>query len=139
MSAFETATKFFHACENLEGWAGCKQYVAAGARFRAQCEPLEGIDNVEGYTEWMAGLGKAILIGCSYRLDASAWDESTRTALFLGTFTGTHSGDAGPVPPTGKTCVADYVYALTMDANGKVASMVKIWNAPWSMKELGWA
>jgi hypothetical protein len=28
MSAFEDATKFFHACETLKGWAGCKQYVA---------------------------------------------------------------------------------------------------------------
>jgi len=25
-----------------------------------------------------------------------------------------------------------------MDADDKVARMVKIWNAPWAMKELGW-
>ena len=27
MSAFETATDFFHACETLKGWEGCKQYL----------------------------------------------------------------------------------------------------------------
>ncbi len=57
MSAFETATKFFHACETLEGWEGCKGYVADGATFTAQCEPLVDIQTVEAYCEWMAGLG----------------------------------------------------------------------------------
>jgi hypothetical protein len=139
MSAFDNATKFFHACESLDGWAGCKPFVTPGARFRAQCEPLEGIDTVEGYTEWMASLGKDVLPGCHYKLVASAYDASTRTALFFGIFTGKHTGAAGPVPATHKQAVADYVYALTMDADDKVGSMVKIWNAPWSMKELGWA
>ncbi len=39
MSAFEIATKFFHACETLKGWDECKQFVAADAPFSAQCEP----------------------------------------------------------------------------------------------------
>jgi hypothetical protein len=50
----------------------------------------------------------------------------------------THTGEGGPVPPTQKQTRSHYVYALTMDANDKVAKMVKIWNAPWAMKELGW-
>ena len=64
MSAFETATKFFHACESLQGWEGCKDYVADGAEFSAQCEPLVDIHTVEDYCEWMAGLGKGPLKGC---------------------------------------------------------------------------
>lgn len=139
MSAFANATKFFHACESLEGWEGCKQYVAPGASFAAQCEPLASIDTVQGYAEWMAGLGKAVLPGCRYALHASAYDEATRTALYFATFTGRHSGDGGPVPPTGKQTDTHYVYALTLDRNDLVASMIKIWNAPWALKELGWA
>jgi hypothetical protein len=27
---------------------------------------------------------------------------------------------------------------LTMNDQNKVARMVKVWNAPWAMKELGW-
>ena len=138
MSAFENATKFFHACENLQGWDGCKDYVAPGASLEAQCEPLVDVKTVEAYCEWMAGLGKGPLNGCSYRLNASSFDESTRTALFFGTFTGTHVGDGGPVAPTKKQTNTDYVYALTMNADGKIEKMCKIWNAPWALKELGW-
>ncbi len=57
----------------------------------------------------------------------------------LATFTGTHTGDAGPVPPTNKQTNSHDVYALTMDADDKVARMVKVWNASWTLRELGWA
>ena len=40
MNSFDVASRFFHACESLEGWAGCQQYVADGAAFTAQSEPL---------------------------------------------------------------------------------------------------
>ena len=139
MSAFETATNFFHACEGLDGWEGCQQYVAAEAKFNAQSEPLVDIDTVEGYTEWMAGLGNNLMPGCGYDLHASSYDESTRTALYFATFIGTHTGEGGPVPPTNKQTNSHYVYVLTMDENDLVSSMVKVWNAPWALAELGWA
>jgi ketosteroid isomerase-like protein len=139
MSAFETAKSFFHACETLEGWQGCKQYVASGAPFRAQSEPLTDVTTVEGYTEWMAGLGKGPLQGCSYDLHSAAWDEANKTATFFATFHGRHVADGGPVAPTNKETKTDYVYVLTMNDDGKVARMVKIWNAPWALRELGWA
>ena len=138
MSAYENATAFFHACESLQGWEGCRQYVADGASFAAQSEPLVDIDTVEGYCEWMAGLGKGPLEGCSYAIQSSAWDEEHRTALFFGVFTGAHVGEGGPVPPTGQQTNSDYVYALTMDDQDKVSAMTKIWNAPWALTELGW-
>lgn len=139
MSAFENATKFFHACESLQGWEGCKEYVAPGATFEAQCEPLTDVTSVEAYCEWMAGLGKGPLEGCSYDLHSSSYDEANRTAIFFATFSGTHVGEGGPVPATNKQTNTDYVYALTMNTDGKVERMCKIWNAPWALKELGWA
>ena len=30
-----------------------------------------------------------------------------------------------------------YVYVLTMNDEGKVEKMYKVWNAPWALKELG--
>ncbi len=138
MSAFDNATRFFHACESLEGWAGCQDMVADGASFVAQSEPLVDVSTVEGYCEWMAGLGKGPLAGCSYDLHTASWDEGSRTALFFATFNGTHSGDGGPVPATGQATKSHYVYALTMDSDDKVSHMVKIWNAPWALGELGW-
>ncbi|MEP7366374.1 MAG: nuclear transport factor 2 family protein [Acidobacteriota bacterium] len=138
MSAFETAAAFFHAVESLKGWDGCQQYVAPGATFQAQCEPLVDIKTVEAYCGWMAAVGSGPLEGCTYKVHSASYDESTRTAVFVATFYATHTGDGGPVPPTGKSTVTDYVYALTMNADGKVAAMRKIWNAPWALKEIGW-
>ena len=63
MSAFDTAARFFHACEGLEGWNGCQQYVAPGAGFVAQSDALAGVDTVAGYTGWMAGLGLDLIYG----------------------------------------------------------------------------
>jgi len=138
MSAFETATAFFHACESLKGWQGCEQYVAENAVFSAQSEPLIDISLVEGYCEWMAGLGNGPLAGCGYSIHSSAWDEDNRTALFFATFNGMHNGEGGPVPATNKETHSHYVYAITMDDDNKVCAMTKIWNAPWALKELGW-
>ncbi|MEP0201598.1 MAG: hypothetical protein ABJ084_07060 [Halioglobus sp.] len=138
MPAFKNAISFFHACEDLQGWEGCKQFVADNAVFSGQCEPLADIALVKDYCEWMAGLGKGPLVGCSYSLHSSAWDAGSQTALFFATFRGQHTGDGGPVPATGKSTQTHYVYAITMDENNKVCAMTKIWNAPWALSELGW-
>jgi hypothetical protein len=138
LAAFEQAERFFHACERLEGWQGCREYVAEAATFEAQCEPIADIDTVEGYCEWMRGFGTDVVPGCSYHVHARSFDADSRTATFFATFNGTHDGSGGPVPATGRTVSAHYVYALTMNADDRVSHMVKIWNAPWSMRELGW-
>jgi hypothetical protein len=139
MEAMQAATNFFHACEGLQGWAGCQQYVAEGAGFVAQSEPLADVNTVEAYCEWMAGLGAGPLNGCSYDIHASAFDEVNNTAVFFATFSGSHVGDGGPVPPTNKETNSHYVYVLKFDDDNKISRMTKIWNAPWALKELGWA
>ena len=138
MSAFDNATSFFHACESLKGWDGCKQYVAADAPFSAQSEPLVDVKTVQGYVDWAKDFGSITAKGSSYDLHASAYDEKSKTALFFATFTGSHVGEGGPVPPTHKTTNSHYVYILTMNGDDKVARMTKVWNAPWAMNELGW-
>lgn len=139
MSAYDNARKFFVACEAPDGWAGCAPYVAEGATFKAQSEPIADMDSVEAYAEWMKGFGTVTAPGATYTLHASAWDEENRTALFFATYHATHSGEGGPVPPTGQSTNSDYVYAVTMGADDKVVHMTKIWNAPWALRELGWA
>jgi hypothetical protein len=58
-------------------------------------------------------------------------------AIF-GIFRGTHTGEGGPVPPTGKGVEADYVYVLDFEGD-KISHMTKIWNDGISMQQLGWA
>lgn len=137
MTKFENAQKFFHNCESLKGWDTCEDLVAENALFNGQCEPLVELKTVKEYVEWMIGFGN-IAPGCSYEIHSSSFDEENSTALFFATFTATHTGEGGPVPPTNKTTNAHYVYALKMNELGKVENMTKIWNAPWTMRELGW-
>ena len=138
MSAFENARKFFDAVDAPAGWDGCREYVADGASFVAQSEPLADINTVEAYCEWMKGFGTITVPGATYDLHSASYDEDSRTATFFATYHATHTGDGGPVDPTGKETHSHYVYSLQMDENDKVSSMTKIWNAPWAMRELGW-
>jgi hypothetical protein len=138
MSAFENAKEFFEACEGGTGWAGCKSYAEQDAVFTAQSEPLAAVATVEAYCEFMAGVVGVTAPGATYDLHAASFDEATRTALFFATFNLKHTGKGGPVPPTNKEAHSHYVYALTMSANDKVERMVKVWNATWAMRELGW-
>lgn len=138
MTAFENATQFFTACDAPSGWAACQPYVAEGATFTAQSEPLAEVTTVEAYCNWLYGLGTVTLPGASYELHAAAYDEKTRTAIFFATYHAKHTGNGGPVPPTQKETHSHYVYFLTMNAENKVAHMVKVWNAPWALRELGW-
>lgn len=138
MSAFDNARNFFDACETALGWEGCKEYVADGATFTAQSEPLVDVHTVEAYCEWLAAFCNITAPGATYDLHTSSYDEATRSAIFFATFRCTHTGDGGPIPPTNKTTATQYVYVVTMNEDDKVERLTKIWNAPWAMKELGW-
>ena len=138
MTAFDNAKKFFEACEEPAGWDGCKDYVADNAPFVAQSEPLADIKSVEDYCNWMQGFGTVTVPGATYDLPPRSFDEDNNTAVFFATYHATHTGEGGPVPPTGKETNSHYVYVLTMNSDDKVEKMTKIWNAPWAMTELGW-
>jgi predicted ester cyclase len=132
-----TAMQFFEACETGKGWAGCEPFCTADATFAAQAEPLARVHTLEAYTEWMKGL-LAFMPDGRYELKSFATDEARQNVSAYGVFTATHTGQGGPVPPTGKRTRTDYVYVMEF-AGGRIRHMTKIWNAPWAMKELGWA
>ena len=137
MTITETAMRFFEACESGKGWEECKTYCAPDATFSAQSEPIADIKSLEQYTEWMKGLLTLMPDG-GYEIKSFATDDERKSVCAFAVFSGTHTGEGGPVPPTGKSTAADYVYAMDFDGD-KIKHMTKIWNAPWSMKELGWA
>lgn len=138
MSAFENAKLFFEACDDSKGWEACEKYVADGATFVAQSEPLVDVKTVQDYCEWMKGFGTVTVPGATYDLHTTSYDDATNKAVFFATFHAKHTGEGGPVPPTNQETHTDYVYVLEMNSDGKVSAMTKIWNAPWAMKELGW-
>ena len=132
----DTATKFFDACESGKGWAGCQQYCQPNATFSAQADALTGIDTLQAYTEWMKGLFTPAP-DASYEVRAFAVDDARHSVVGYGVFRGTHTGDGGPVPPTGKRVEADYVYVMQFDGD-KIRHMTKIWNDVHSLRQIGW-
>ena len=136
-----TARKLFDACESGQGWDACKQYCHEGATFSAQADALAGVNTLEQYTQWMAGM-YAIAPDASYEVHAFAADENATNeagrVMGFGTFRATHTGEGGPVPPTGKRVQAQYVYVMDFE-DGRVRHMTKIWNDGHSFKQIGWA
>ncbi|HEX6213894.1 MAG TPA: ester cyclase, partial [Vicinamibacterales bacterium] len=72
-----------------------------------------------------------------YEVKSFAVDERRNNVAAFGVFRATHSGPGGPVPPTGKTLEADYVYVMEFD-DGQIKHMTKIWNDAHSLQQLGW-
>jgi predicted ester cyclase len=133
----ETAERFFEKCESGKGWQGCEQYCHPGATFSAQTDALADVTTLEAYTEWMKGLMKILPDGAA-EVRSFADDEMRNNVAAFGVFRGTHTGEGGPVPPTGKSAEADYVYVMYFDGD-KIRHMTKIWNDGITMRQLGWA
>ena len=132
----ETARAFFDACETGKGWEGCSAYCQPHASFAAQAEPLAEVRTLQDYTEWMKALLGFIPDG-RYEVKSFATDHERNNVCAYGVFSGTHSGEGGPMPPTGKSTSSDYVYVMEFE-DGKIRHMTKIWNAGWAMRDLGW-
>ena len=61
----------------------------------------------------------------SYELRSFAVDEDRNNVSAYGVFRGTHNGEGGPVPPTGKRVEADYVYIMEFEGD-QIRHMTKI-------------
>ena len=132
----QTAEAFFDACETGKGWAGCASFCHDGATFSAQTDALAGVDTLEAYSEWMKNLLTPLPDGAA-EVRSFAVDEKRHNVAVYGVFRGTHTGEGGPVPPTGRRAAADYVYVMDFEGD-KIAHMTKIWNDGVTLRQLGW-
>lgn len=133
----ETAMKFFEACEAGKGWEGCKPYCTANATFSSQAEPIADLTTLEQYADWMRAICQ-MMPDARYELKSFGTDPERGNITAFAIFSGTHTGEGGPIPPTGKSMKADYVYYMELEGD-KVSHLTKIWHSGISMKELGWA
>ncbi len=132
----ETAAAFFEACETGQGWDACAQYCNEGATFSAQSEAIGELTELSAYVDWMQGL-LTILPDGTYDLQAFATDLDRSTVVAAAVFNGTHTGDGGPVPPTGRSASSDYAYVIRFDGD-KISHMTKIWHSGVALEQLGW-
>jgi hypothetical protein len=71
----------------------------------------------------------------NYIVKSFAANEERNNVCVYSVITGTHTGEGGPCPPTGRTTTTGYVYCMEFDGD-KIRHMTKIWNPGWTMKEL---
>jgi hypothetical protein len=83
----------------------------------------------------MKGVLVALTNG-SYEIKSFAADETRGNVIAYGAFTGTHL-NGGPIAPTGKTAITDYVYVMQFEGD-QIVHMTKIWNSGYALKQLGW-
>jgi steroid delta-isomerase-like uncharacterized protein len=131
------AQAFFDACETGKGWETCRAYCTPAATFSAQAEPLLGVKTLAEYADWMRGI-MTVLPDAHYEVKSFAIDAARNNVAAYAVFHGTHTGDGGPVPPTGRSTSTDYVYVMQFEGD-KIAHMTKVWNAGLALKDLGWA
>ena len=131
------ARQFFEACEAGQGWEGCKSYCQPDATFSAQAELLPDVHTLQQYADWMKWVLTFLPDG-RYVVKSFATDNERQSVCAYGVFSATHTGQGGPLPPTGKNTDTDYVYVMEF-AGDKIRHMTKIWNAGWAMRDLGWA
>ena len=136
-SNLEIAKQFFDACETGKGWEGCHEFCHPEATFASQTMVLSEISTLEAYCDWMKNLFTPVPDG-HYELKFIAADESRDSVAAFAVFHGTQTGPGGPVPPTGGTVAADYVYYMEFD-EGRIKHMTKIWNDTISLQQLGWS
>ncbi|MDZ4259374.1 MAG: ester cyclase [Gemmatimonadales bacterium] len=132
----ESAAQFFDACETGKGWEVCQQYCHPEATFSAQADALAGVDTLAAYTDWMKGVLTPVP-DARYEMRAFAVDEDRNSVVGFAIFRGTHTGEGGPVPPTGKQAEADYVYIMQFDGD-RIGHMTKVWNDVVSLRQFGW-
>ena len=131
------AEAFFDACETGKGWDVCSRHCTQTATFSAQAEPLLDLKTLAQYTEWMKGI-MTVLPDAHYDLKSFAVDSARNNVVAYAVFHGSHTGQGGPVPPTGRKISTDYVYVMEFERE-KISHLTKIWNAGLALKDLGWA
>jgi steroid delta-isomerase-like uncharacterized protein len=136
-SITETARAFFEAVDTGQGWEACSAFCHPDATFAAQAEPLAEIRTLADYAEWMKAMA-SLLPDARYTMKSFAFDPEHNNVAAYAVFEGTHTGEGGPVPPTGKSASSDYVYVMEFDGD-KIRHMTKIWNDGWALRQLGWA
>jgi len=136
MSITDKAKSFFDACEAGKGWDVCKTWCHDGASFSCQADALAEIKSLEGYVGWAASL-LTPMPDIHPEIKAVATDEGRNSVVIFSTIHGTHTGEGGPLPATGKSAAGDYVYALQFDGD-KISGMTKIWNDGFTLRQLGW-
>ena len=133
----DTALGFIRDVEAGKGWAVCRQYAHPDATFSSQAESFAGIDTVAGYAEAMT---QSFVPFPDYGGDVRSCgvDDEHRHVIVYGRSWGTHTGEGGPVPATGKRFEIDAVGVMEFDGD-LIRHLTVVVDGASMARQLGWA
>lgn len=135
-SPAELATRFHEACMTGEGWAACKTYCVPGATLRHDTAMLAGIDTLAAYAEFLKSV-HTFMPDFGFEVRSLGVDEERGRVLLHYGLWGTHTGEGGPQPPTGKRFVSESVLVFEFD-DDRIRHVTKLWNDADTMRQAGW-
>ena len=91
---------------------------------------VPGAGSVNRHFIWFVGVTEL------YSRESVDGTFSNKVSVY-GVFSGSHTGEGGPVPATGKSVAADYVYGMAFEGD-KIRHLTRIWNDGATMQQLGW-
>ena len=104
-----------------------------------QSEQMGNVPTLRQYVDLCAGFLK-VCPDASYVVKSFVTDESNQTVCVFAVISGTHTGaPRGPIPPTGKKTITNYVYAMEFEDNKNQAHDQDL--EPWLDNQgtgLGW-
>ncbi len=93
---------------------------------------------VKSYCDAVAVSFKTTFLGSTYELAASAYDAENDIALLHGVSHAQHTGEGGPVPPTGKVAQIPFVYSIKFNSDAKIVHLSKVFDESSVKQQLGW-
>ena len=130
------ANRFLEVCETGQGWQACKNYCLEDASFSSHAEALLEVKTIEEYSDWMTRVC-SMMPDSNYDVKSLTIEEEKGHVSIFAVFSGTHTGEGGPIPPTGKSGEVDYVYIMEFLDN-KIKHLTKVWNPHHFFKQIGW-
>lgn len=136
----QAAERFIHSVKPGQGWEAWEPYCHPDASFRKLGTSSLGIEVHDSLREF-AESTKALLVlfpDLREELHSLATDEEKNIAIAYLMIKGTHTGEGGPVPPTGKAFEVDAVYVMEFDED-RLCHLTMVMNDLVVDTQLGWA
>ena len=128
----EIVEKTFEIVENGD-YEGMDKYIAKDYIRHCQATPELVIESLDAFKEFIRNDRKSIP---DQKLKMKMLIAEGDLVAFWGTYTGTHTGQMGPFPPTGKSAELDFSGVHRLE-NGKVVETWVTWDNVTILSQLG--
>jgi len=123
-----------------QGWESWQPFCHPDAGLRKVGTSSVGMEVHESLPEFADSTKVLLALFPDLReeLSSLAIDEEQNTAIAYVVAKGTHTGEGGPVPPTGKSFEVDVVYVMRFDGD-RLRHLTVVMNDLVVDRQLGWA